>query len=303
MQNLEFEFPLLLALIPLYILLSILFKIKQQSYYIPNFLDILPAMQKKKEFKSILKLLIIILSIIALASPIHKHKELDTSLHTLDIVLSLDTSGSMSLKGLNPHDYNQTRVEIVKNVVREFLLTRKEDRLALVVFGDKSAVVSPLSYDEKALLSSLDKITTGVVGKSTALIDSVVQASQLLKNSFSSSKIIILLSDGDDTASKVPLSIALKIIQKYKIKVYTIAIGESNNNLLSLLCKKSGGESFTVQNTDKLKEVYSTITNLEEKTYNKKKKIIIDYYYHYPLALSLFLGFIFALMIRKEEQV
>ena len=169
---------------------------------------------------------------ISLASPTLIKQIPDDTQHSLDIILSLDTSGSMSLNGFNEFDYNQSRWSVVQDVASDFIKKRTKDRIAMVIFGDTSAIVSPLSYDNTSPLSTLQNISIGLVGRSTALIDSLATATSLLQYSLNSSKLIILLSDGDDTASKLPLEIVLTLLQKHHIKVYTIAIGESNNNLL-----------------------------------------------------------------------
>lgn len=302
MNSFQFEYSYFLILIPIYTFIVFYFKVKEQSYYIPNIIGVIPSAKKQKKIKNLLKYFIIISAIISLASPIEIKHPIDKSRHTLEIVLSIDTSGSMSLNGLNELDYNQTRLDVVKDVVKKFIDKRKKDRIGLVVFGDKSSVASPLSYNNEVPLNIVDKITIGIVGKSTALIDSIVQATKLLKNGFSSSKLIILLSDGDDTASKVPLEVALKIAKKYKIKIYTISIGESNNNLLGLISKESGAKSFIATNQKDLKEVYTSIAELEATTFNSKKVKTIDYLYKYPLFFSLFCMLILTFLVKKSEE-
>lgn len=301
MSVFEFEYPYIFIFIFIYTFIVFYFKQKQQSYFIPNIVNHFPSIKRKKEFKNILKHLIVISAIVALASPIKTESIIDKNRHILDIVLNIDTSGSMSLKGLNQQDYNKTRLDVVKNVVKDFINRRQKDKIGLVVFGDKSSVASTLSDDKRAILSIVNKIQIGVVGKSTSLIDSIVQSTNLLKNSFSSSKLIILLSDGDDTASKVPLKIALKIAKKYNIKVYTVSIGESNNNLLNIISKKSSAKSFIATDAKDLKEVYKSITKLEATTHNKKKIKIIHYYYNYVLYFTIFCALLLALLFKQSK--
>ena len=303
MSGFSFEYPALLLLIPLYTLTIFALKKKEQAYFIPHILQRVSTTQKRGNLRNILKHFTLFSLIIALASPIKTEHPIDKERHTQDIVLSIDTSGSMSLVGLNPNDYKQTRLDVVQSVVKAFIKKRAKDRIGLVVFGDSSSVALPLSEDQESILSVVDKITIGILGKSTALIDSIVSASSLLKNSFSSSKIIILLSDGDDTASRVPLETALKIAKKYKIKIYTIAIGESNNNLLQLISKESGARSFTASNQNDLQEVYRSITALEAATHNSNRITLVHYYYNYPLYSALFLALLLAFVARKDEVV
>ncbi len=224
---------------------------------------------------------------ISLASPTLIKQIPDDTQHSLDIVLSLDTSGSMSLNGFNEFDYNQSRWSVVQDVASDFIKKRTKDRIAMVIFGDTSAIVSPLSYDNTSPLSTLQNISIGLVGRSTALIDSLATATSLLQYSLNSSKLIILLSDGDDTASKLPLEIVLTLLQKHHIKVYTIAIGESNNNLLQLISSKTNAKSFIANNKKDLNEVYKEISLLEASTHKLSTIRVIEYLYCYPLFLLL----------------
>jgi len=241
--------------------------------------------------------------LLSLASPILTKQIPDKSLHTLDIVLSLDTSGSMSLNGFNELDYNQSRWSVVQDVASDFIQERSKDRIGLVVFGDTSAIASPLSYNNSAPLNSIQNISIGLVGRSTALIDSLATATSLLEHSLSSSKLIILLSDGDDTASKIPLEIVLKLLSKHHIKVYTISIGESNNNLLELISSKTQAKSFTANNKKDLTAVYKEISSLEATTHNLSTIEVVEYLYFYPLSLTLLFALILAYRTRKSEKL
>lgn len=301
MQQFSFEYPYVLLLLLLFIGLNLLLQKQKPSYYIPSIIDILPAQKHKTLLNAILKWCFLTSLIVALASPILTKEIEDKSNHTLDIVLSLDTSGSMSLNGFNELDYNQSRWSVVQEVASDFIQTRKKDRIGLVVFGDTSTVASPLSYDIEAPLAIIKEVNIGLVGKSTALTDSLLTSAMLLEHSLSSTKLIILLSDGDDTASKIPLEIVLKILNKYKIKVYTIAIGESNNNLLELITKSTDAQSFTASNKEDLSRVYAQINALVAKTHNITTLKVVEYLYSYVLLFGLVCAFIFSLRQRKSE--
>ena len=301
MNHFSFEYPSVLWLVPAYLFVVSFFKVKQQSYFIPNMIAYLPGRKKKRDLKKILKHLTVITALVALASPVEHIQLTEKNKHTLDIVLSLDTSGSMTLNGLNPQDYEQSRMDVVKEAVQDFVRERTKDAIGLVIFGDRSSVVLPLTSDKQVLLDTVSMIKSGIVGKSTALIESIVQSVMLLKNGYSSSKLIILLSDGDDTASKVPLEIALKIAKKYGIKIYTISIGESNNNLLHIISSQSGAKSFIAREKSDLTQVYETITKLEATTQNSSKTEIVKYYFRYVLLLSILFVTLFAFMCRRDE--
>jgi len=299
----SFKYPYILGLLFLFIGIDIFFKHREFSYYIPNIIDILPSNKTHSVQKYIFKYLILISFLIALASPILTKQLPDDTNHTLDMVLSLDTSGSMSLTGFNELDYNQSRWSVIQDVASDFIKKRSKDRVGIVIFGNKSAVAAPLSYDDSAPLYTIQNIHVGLVGKSTALIDSLVTATSLLKHALSSSKLIILLSDGDDTASKTPLEIALKLLLQYKIKVYTIAIGESNNNLLQLIATQTHAKHYRANNKKDLDLIYKDISSLESKTHKLVTKTVVEYLYQYPLLFSFFIAFIFAYKQKQSEQI
>ena len=301
MQNFTFEYPIVFLLLTLFVLSAFFFNLKEQYYFVPNIVDNLPAQTHKKDRVRLFHFLSIVFAFMALASPIYVVQEVDKSEHTLDIVLSIDTSGSMSLNGLSADNYDKTRLDVVKSVVKEFIQKRKKDAIGLVLFGDRSGVASALSRDTQALISRVNAVTVGVFGKSTALIDSILQSTLLLQKSTSSTKIIILLSDGDDTASKVPLSIALKLAHKEHIKIYTISIGKSNNNLLKLIANESGAKSFVVNSKKNLQEVYASISKLEAKTENKTSKKVPYYEYKYFIMPTLLFLLLFLYFSQKTS--
>jgi len=303
MQEYSFEYPYVLLLIGLFLILSLLFKHRTNSYYIPNIINTLSTTKKSSLFNTLLKYSMLLTFLLSLSSPILTKQIPDDTQHTLDIVLSLDTSGSMSLNGFNELDYNQSRLSVVQGVASDFIEERSKDRIGLVVFGDTSAIASPLSYSSSSPLNSIQNISIGLVGRSTALIDSLATATSLLENSLSSSKLIILLSDGDDTASKIPLEIVLKLLHKHHIKVYTIAIGESNNNLLGLISSQTQAKSFTATNKKDLSSIYKEISSLETTTHNLSTIKVVEYLYFYPLSLTLLLALTLAYRTRKSEKI
>ncbi len=270
-------------------------------YYMPHFSQLLSDTSTKKYLQRILKWVMLIFAIIALSTPVINRGTKSIKEEGIDIVLSLDTSGSMSLIGLNKQNYDQNRWEVVTEVVKDFISARENDRIGLVVFGDTATVASPLSYDNEAQMHIIEETDIGVVGKSTALIDSIVTSISLLKKSESRSKVIILLSDGDDTASQVPLSVALKMAKKYQIKIYTVAIGESNNNMLQLISNENGAQNFVATNKEDLAQVYETINSLERSDTEQSKVKIVEHLYFYFLGVSLVSGMLLLLLVRKSE--
>ncbi len=298
--TIRFEYPLVFIIIPLFIFCSIFCKAKMPTYIIPH-LNIFEQTQHKSYILIIiLKYLVIIFSTIALASP---YKKLHTQIvknDGIDIVLSLDTSGSMKELGLNRFKQNETRFKVVKDIVKEFLSKRVNDNIAIIVFGSSVMMATPLSFDKEAQNSIIDYLEVGIVGDKTAMIDSLASAVNILKNSKAKSKIVILLSDGEDNSSTIPLEVIIKILKKYSIKVYSIGIGESNKIILNQISKLTNGKSYVALSKRDLSEIYMEINNLEKSKIDNNKITLKKYLFFYPLFLAIISLLVFIYLKNRE---
>jgi len=248
--------------------------LKQMAIYFPHF-----EYTKKIDKNSILKFFIIFFTLLALSNP-HITKEIIQENKGDGIVLSIDSSGSMM---------ENNKFEVVKEVASDFIDKRKEDKLGLVVFGTNAFIASPLTKNQKFIKEILNKMYVGVAGKNTAILDSLVQAIRLLKNSKVKTKIIILLTDGIDNSSKVSLDDVVKALKKYNIKVYTIGIGSGvNYNLLEYIANITNGKMYQAYSANDIYKIYDTINKLE-KTDIKNKIIYKEYLYIYPLSIAIIL--------------
>ena len=300
-ESLSFQDPWFLVALLAFIAVRFVFKKEKSAFYMPHFVKSFQDNSSKNTLVALLKWMMIVFALVGLSDPILNKTIKTDKNNAIDIVLSLDTSGSMSMYGFNASHFNQTRLEVVKEVVVEFIKKREDDRIGLVLFGTNAAVVSPLSFDKTAQTNIVKQIKVGVLGKSTALVDSLLAGIGLLKKSQSKSKIIILLSDGEDSASKVQLEVVLKLAKKYKIKIYTIQIDKSQTNMMEVIASANGTKSFTALSKKDLQEVYKTIENLEKSQITYKSIEVKEHIFFYPLALSLFLGFLLLLVSRKRE--
>lgn len=299
-NQISFEFPYILLLIVLFIICSIYCKAKSPSYYIPHLNIFEQSNQKSNTIINILKFLIITLSIIALASPI---KEQDTQLiknDGINILLNLDASGSMRYNDLDKDDKSKNRFDVVKNIVKDFIQKRAVDNIGLVIFGDSVMLASPLSFDKNAQREIIDYLEVGMAGNNTALIDSIARSVNILKNKKAKSNVIILLSDGEDTASKIPLKIVIKLLKKYDIKAYTIGIGNSNRFVLNEISTQSNAKSYTAYSKEDLFTIYEDINKLEKSKIDQNKIILKDYLFFYPLFFAVLFLILFLYLKNKE---
>ena len=298
-DNLTLEYPWVLIVLLVFIVCNIFCKAKSTTYYMPHLNIYNKASATNSSISLILKWLGISLAIIALSSPIKIQNITHTKTNGIDIILCLDTSGSMKQIGFNSQNLEQNRWEVVRDIVKDFISKRKTDNIGIVVFGSSVMTASPLTYDKKAQMNIIDSLDIGIVGKNTALIDSVATSINILSKRKTKSKIIIVLTDGVDTASTIPYQVVQKMAQKYKVKIYSIGIGESNRLLLNKIAKSSNGKAFIANNKDMLNKIYKHINKLEKSKIKQNKLILKEYYYFYPLFIS-FLCFVFLIFLRNK---
>ena len=296
----SFEYPYVFLLFFLFLLCSRVCKAKYQAFYIPHLSIYQKIDSLGTNYLSLLKWITIIFTLTALASPIKEHNIVNVKNDGIDMVLSLDTSGSMRQRGFNQTNPTQNRWQVVQTIVGDFIQKRKSDNIALVVFGNSVMTASPLTYDKKAQQKIINNLNIGIVGDKTALIDSIATSINILKNSKAKSKIIVAITDGDDTASDIPLNVVLKLAKKYNIKIYTIGIGMINPYLLEELANTTAGKTFTALSQNDLIKVYETINKLEKSKVEQNKVVLKQYYFFYPLMIS-FLSLLLLVYIKNKR--
>ena len=299
-SNISFEYPYFFLLILLFIICNTFCKAKAPTYLFPH-LNIYKKSNQKSSFMILsIKYLIVIFAITALASPI---KIKDTQLiknDGINIVLSLDASGSMKHNDLDSQDRTKNRFDVVKDIVKDFIEKRKADNIALVIFGDWVMMASPLSFDKEAQKDIIDYLEVEMAGNKTSLLDSIASSVNILKEQKAKSNVIIVLSDGEDTASKIPLNVIIKLLQKHNIKAYTIGIGASNQYVLNKIAKESKAKSFTAYSKNDLLLIYKEINKLEKSEIDQNKIILKDFLFFYPLFFAIILLIIYIYIKNKE---
>ena len=298
-NNFTFEYPYFLLLIVLFIICSIYCKAKTPTYLIPHLNIFKFANQKSMIFINSLKYLVIIFSILALASPVKINDTILLKNDGVNILLNLDASGSMKERDLD-ENYSKNRFEVVKDIVKDFMDKRVADNIGIVLFGDSVLIASPLSFDKDAQKQIIDYLDVEMAGQKTALIDSIAASINILKNQKAKSNIIILLSDGVDNASNIPLDVVIKLLNKYNIKAYTIGIGNFNNEVLYKIANESNAKSYTAMSKEDLALIYEDINKLEKSQIDQNKIILKDYLFFYPLFFAI-LFLILLIYLRNKE--
>lgn len=307
------QFFLLLLLIPLLLFWQFKKKKKQATFVLSSTqgLDKISGNWKTtmRWLMPFSRLMSIIFLVIALARPQNSNINETVNSEGLDIVMSIDISGSMLAE-----DFKPNRIEAAKKVAQTFVENRPTDRIGLVIFSGESFTQCPLTTDQNVLREQMKNIRSGLLEDGTAIGMGLATAVERLRNSQAKTKIIILLTDGVNNAGLIDPITALEIAKAYKIRVYTIGVGSQGSApypvkdqfgrtsmqqmpvqideaLMQKISRETGGKYFRAVNNNTLSKVYSEIDRLE------KTKIEINSFKRYaelylPYAL-LGLGFLF----------
>jgi Ca-activated chloride channel family protein len=291
-EGLYFEYPKVASFIFVYIACEAYCKLRSSAIYFPRAAAITKETAKVSTVMWILKWLSIVLLTLSIMSPV-KDSVLELSpVEGYDIALVLDASQSMKTVDFDATRPEESRFDVVKAVADDFITTRRDDNLGMVLFGDYAFVASPLTSDKTTLQRIVAHLDVGMAGNATALYEAVAQTVNLLSGSKAKNRIAILLSDGHNTASvKIPLRVAMALAKKEKVKFYTIGIGGDNEYdgaLLEHIAEESGGESFKAGSAQELQRVYEKIDRLEKSKIERYDYTFKEYFYLYPLFLAFF---------------
>jgi len=243
--------------------------------------------------------------IAALARPQSGHKSSEVLTEGVDIVLCLDTSGSMQAMDFALEGKRATRLDVVKQVVEDFVKKRTNDRIGMVVFGEQAFTQCPLTLDYGVLLSFLKRVEIGMAGDTTALGSALATSVKRLKDVEAKSHVVILLTDGRNNAGRISPETAADIAKTYNIKVYTIGVGTAgpapflvdrlfgkefvwrevdlDEDTLEMIAEKTAGRYFHADNTAALEKIYEEIDELE------KTEVTVKEYMEYE---ELFMWFV-----------
>ncbi|ORM72137.1 VWA domain-containing protein [Pantoea rwandensis] len=244
-----------------------------------------------------------ILLIIALARPEYLMPPKTLIKPMRNIVLILDVSGSMEK---NDAQNGQTRLQAVQQTVRTFIEQRKNDRIGLVIFASQAWPFAPISEDKQALLSRIAQLAPAMAGQQTAVGDALGVAVKLLDQSLDAdaAKMAILLTDGNDTASQLPPTLAAQLAAAHHVMVDTIAFGDTSSSgedkvdtaLLEKIAATSGGNAWhAATQGDALSQVWQQI---DAQTPQQVKTLGFSWHrplFHWPLTAALALLLLYAI--------
>ncbi len=292
-------FYLLLLLIPLlWCLFTCKEKIKWQ-YFVH--LQLFTPKQPWLKLEWLLKIITVVALVFGLASPVIFDTAHPDRRHGIDIVLSLDGSGSMNASGFDAKS-RQSRFEAVQEIAKKFILKRINDNIGVVLFGDYAFIASPLTYEKEIVAEMISYLSHGMAGQNTAIGEGILMGLRALENSKAKERIIILLSDGEQNSGRISPKEAVSLAKEEGVKIYTIGIGQESEYdaaLLKRMAKDSEGQFFSAKNIEELRKVYAQIDSLERSSIRSRAYLIKEYYFYLPLLLAF--GTLFLLFHRGQR--
>lgn len=312
-------FFLLLLLIPTMVAFYFFYLNKKRTQLtfsgLENFKGIKPSFKQKYSFLPfLLKLIAFVLAIIALARPQSSMSGQNIKTEGIDIMMALDISASMLAEDLKPN-----RIDAAKKVAEEFIDSRPNDRIGLVVFSGESFTQCPLTTDHAVLKNLFTGIESGMLADGTAIGEGLATAVNRIRNSKAKSKVIILLTDGVNNVGSIAPETAGEIAKTFGIRVYTIGVGtigmapypfktpfgiqyqnievQIDETILKQIASETDGKYFRATNSSKLKEIYNEIDKLE------KTKIDVTEFHNYteefyPWAIAAALILLLDIILR-----
>jgi len=268
-----------------------------------------------KHLPFILRVLAITLLIFAIARPQSSNSWHTESTEGIDIMMALDISGTMQAEDLQP-----SRLEAAKTVATEFILSRPNDNIGLVVFAAESFTQCPLTIDHRVLINLFSGVKYGLIQDGTAIGLGLANAVSRIKDSKAKSKVVILLTDGSNNQGDIAPITAAEIAKTFGVRVYAIGVGshgvvnipvptpfgvryqqmesEFDEKTLKDIAEKTGGKYFRATDNSKLRAIYQEIDQLEKTKINVKEFSNKSESYFF-FALLAFICFFAEIIIRN----
>ncbi len=322
----HFEWPLLLFILPIPLLIRWLIPaqitVEESALKVPFLNDFSEghsqSASQAKQWPLLLAIIAWSLLVIASARPQWLGDPIEQAVSGRDLMLAVDLSASMEEQDFFINKQPVDRLTAIKAVATDFINRRVGDRLGLVLFGTKAYLQTPLTFDRKTVQTLLNESAIGLAGENTAIGDAIGLAVKRLKNQPTDSRVLILLTDGANTAGEVTPIKAAELAKDNHLKIYTIGVGademivrsffgnrkvnpsrDLDENTLVKVAESTGGKYFRARNSDELNNIYMLLDQLEPVEKDKQYFRPHTELYPWPLGLALVLvSFICATRVR-----
>ncbi len=317
----EFEWLWAFIFLPLPVLVYFFAPKAQESQVIlmPSIPDTQLGKTPNRSGQKLLLVCLWVLLITATARPVWLGDPVEFYPEHRDMMLVVDLSYSMREKDMLENGEYIDRLSAVKTVVSEFVAKRKGDRLGLVLFADNAYLQTPLTLDRETVKAQLDRTVLKLIGTSTAIGEGIGLATKTFIDSDAPQRVMILLSDGSNTAGIIDPIDATKIAKEYGATIYTVGIGagemvvkdfifervvntaqDLDEKTLIQIADMTDGQYFRARNSDELATIYDTINRLEpissaSQTWRPKSE-----WFWLPLSLAVFVS-VFLVLLRRNH--
>ncbi|MGB2113536.1 MAG: vWA domain-containing protein [Marinobacter adhaerens] len=328
MLNLAWPWALVLVLLPLILKWR---KPGAQSVDAPvlpvgHWLSDLPGVSRRGNavplWQQLLLFLMWTLLVVALARPQHVGEQVQMPVSGRDLMLVVDISPSMDEQDMVLQGRSINRLQAVKRVLDDFISRRQGDRLGLILFGTEPYVQAPLTFDLETVRTLMREAGLGMAGRATAIGDAVGLATKRLRNRPQDQRVVVLLTDGANTAGEITPDKATEIAATASIRLYTIGIGaesmvqrgllgsrrvnpsrDLDENLLTRMAQQTGGEYFRARSLPELELIYESIDRLEPIELEGKFYRPVTELYVWPAGLAVILWLALFLVRHGRELV
>ncbi|KAA1191773.1 VWA domain-containing protein [Pseudohalioglobus sediminis] len=308
MIELTYPFALLLLALPLLMRLLPAYKESRDSVRVPFFRKLVELSEQRPEqgarvlrrdrLQRLLVNLTWLCLVLAAAKPQWIGPPIEQQKSGRDLMIAVDLSGSMEAQDFTlPDGSSVNRLQAVKRVLADLANRRASDRLGLIVFGAAAYLQTPFTDDHQVWQQLLDETEIGMAGPSTVFGDAIGLAIRQFTQSDSDNRVLIMLTDGNDTGSTVPPVDAAKVAASYDVRIYTIAIGDPTTvgedaldmATIRRVSELTGGRSFEALDQQQMRDAYLTIGELEPELYESISFRPRQSLHWLPVALAMVL--------------
>jgi Ca-activated chloride channel family protein len=286
------------------------------------------APEKKKGSLLILSL-IWLLVVLASTQPQWLGEAVNVPTEGREMMIAVDLSGIMQVEDMSLNGRSVNRLDMLKVLLGEFIERRSGDRLGLILFGDDAYMQTPMTFDRKTVQQMLDETVLGLVGKQTAIGDAIALAVKRFDEKKDSNRVLLLLTDGQNTAGKITPEQALELAVAKDITIYSIGIGadvmiqnslfgsrrvnpssELDEESLQRLADETGGYYFRARASEDMSKIYKLLDDLEPVEQEQQQMRPLSALFYWPLGLALLISLLTLLVksisntqlfVRKKE--
>lgn len=266
----------------------------------------------RKQKNSLLLLIVTwLLLVTASAQPQWLGEAVNVPQEGREMMIAVDLSLSMQAEDMSLNGRTVNRLDMLKVILGDFIERRTGDRLGLILFGDDAYMQTPMTFDRNTVQQMLEESVLGLVGKQTAIGDAIALAVKRFDEKEQSNRVLLLLTDGQNTAGKITPEQALELAIAKNITIYTIGIGadvmiqnslfgsrrvnpssELDERSLQRIASQTNGQYFRARASEDMTQIYELLDKLEPIEQEQQQMRPLTALYYWPLALALLINFI-----------